>query len=183
VFEQREVVGGVWNATPGLDSPIDDEFAIPRTQPSEIPPSATKDGEFLSPIYDELDTNIPHQIMNYCDQKFPQGSSLFPQHRKVLDYLQQYAEDIKPLLRLGVQVLDVVAIENSMWSIRTKSIRTPEITTAVYDAVVVSSGHYDDPFIPDIMGLKAWNAAHPGIISHSKYYRRPEIYKNKVSLN
>ena len=51
-----------------------------------------------------------------------------------------------------------------------------------YDAVVVASGHYNDPFIPDIPGLVDFDKAYPGAISHSKFYRRPNDFKDKVRM-
>ena len=58
-------------------------------------------------IVDVLETNIPHTLMNYSDAAFPSGSSLFPKHVVVRQYLHDYAKDLVPLLSLSTQVLRV----------------------------------------------------------------------------
>ncbi|GAM40417.1 hypothetical protein TCE0_039r12756 [Talaromyces pinophilus] len=48
-----------------------------------------------------------------------------------------------------------------------------------FDAVVVASGHYHLPAIPDIPGLIEYDKKYPGKITHSKYYRRANHYAGK----
>lgn len=45
---------------------------------------------------------------------------------------------------------------------------------------MVASGHYHSPNIPDIPGLKEWKDRWPELVSHSKAYRRPDEFKDKV---
>ncbi len=190
VFEQRSSVGGVWSAKPTETE--DSNFTIPRTNPSSVTNEPVWTGslekprfKFVSPVYDMLDTNIPHFLMNYSDQGFPKGSSLFPHHTVVKEYLEQYAHEIRPFIKLGVQVIDVKAATNdrdTKWIIKTQDILSQQETVETYDAVVVANGHYDDLYVPEIKGIKAWESAYPGTISHPKYYRRPGQYRDKVSL-
>ncbi|KAI4668800.1 uncharacterized protein J4E78_002628 [Alternaria triticimaculans] len=49
-----------------------------------------------------------------------------------------------------------------------------------FDAVVVASGHYHTPRIPDTPGLAEWKRRFPGRVQHSKSYRRPENAEHKV---
>lgn len=188
VFEQRAEVGGVWNYTPL--NVADNDFSIPRTQPTKLPdtPIWAKDdaasaaAQFVSPVYDFLETNIPHSLMNYSDQKFPDGSALFPKHVVVKKYLDDYAVDIKDLLRLETQVLGVKRIKDGSrvcWEVEVLDLKTRQKRTEEFDAVAVASGHYNDPFIPDIKGLAQFNEMHPGAVSHSKFHRRPDQYQGK----
>ncbi|KAH7362154.1 thiol-specific monooxygenase [Plectosphaerella cucumerina] len=164
VFEQKATVGGVWVYSPwnsDSDTPID---------------------EFASPVYDFLETNIPHTLMNYSDLKFPEDSSLFPRHQVVKKYLDGYAEPLKPLISLSTQVLSVKKIAvagKRVWEIQTRNLETKETTVGHFDAVLVANGHYNDEFLPDIPGLDAFRAAHPGSILHSKLYRNPDQYRDK----
>jgi cation diffusion facilitator CzcD-associated flavoprotein CzcO len=184
-------VGGVWNATPNIRT--DKHFTIPQTRPSTIPSEpvhghGAEGGEnnfdFLSPIYDNMDTNIPQMLMKYSDHAFPEGTSLFTQHDVVLEYLERYADEVRHLIRFGTQVLDVYAIMESggreTWSITTRKIKTGEVSVSIFDAVIVASGHYNDPYVPDIPGIREWNTTYPGSISHSKFYRKPNDFKDKV---
>jgi hypothetical protein len=49
-----------------------------------------------------------------------------------------------------------------------------------FDALVVASGHYHSPRVPDIPGLKEWKQRWPSRVQHSKNYRDPEEYRNQV---
>jgi cation diffusion facilitator CzcD-associated flavoprotein CzcO len=193
VFEQRLNVGGVWNATPDITD--DKTFTIPQTQPiqseagpvwkSEAKGSAEK-LQFLSPIYDNLETNIPRTLMNYSDLPFPKDTALFPHFSVVLRYLERYADDVRHLIRFGTQVLEVhPIIKTGKWSVTTHDLKMKDSVSemTVFDAVIVANGHYNDPFVPAIKGIEEWNTAYPGSISHSKYYRRPDEFKNKVKTD
>ncbi|KAH6686754.1 thiol-specific monooxygenase [Plectosphaerella plurivora] len=164
IFEQKATVGGVWVYSPwnsDSDGPGDD---------------------FASPVYDFLETNIPHTLMNYSDLKFPEDSSLFPRHQVVKKYLDDYAEPLKPILSLSTQVLSAKKIPvtgRRVWEIKTRNLQTQEISEAHFDAVLVANGHYNDAFLPDIPGLNAFREAHPGSILHSKHYRNPDHYRDK----
>ncbi|KAK4700013.1 hypothetical protein P7C70_g6239, partial [Phenoliferia sp. Uapishka_3] len=47
-----------------------------------------------------------------------------------------------------------------------------------FDFVVVGNGHYTLPYVPLIEGLKSWE----GGISHSRWYRTPEPYRDETVL-
>jgi len=51
-----------------------------------------------------------------------------------------------------------------------KNLKTEEVSVSLFDAVIVANGHYNDPYVPKILGIREWNAAYPGSISHSKFY-------------
>lgn len=51
-----------------------------------------------------------------------------------------------------------------------------------FDAVIVASGHYHAPNIPDYPNLKAWKTAFPTRIMHSKLYRSPSLFAGKNVL-
>ncbi|GKT94374.1 thiol-specific monooxygenase [Colletotrichum tofieldiae] len=197
IFEQRDTVGGVW--TYSSLNVIDSDFSIPRTQPTKNPDTAIaveghEAKQFVSPVYDYLETNIPHTLMNYSDQKFPSDASLFPPHQVVKKYLEDYAEELKPSISLSTQVLSIKkAVNNSQvyWEIETRDLRTDETSKAQFDAVLVASGHYNDPFIPDIPGLAEFDKAHPGLFRtrnstemlHSTRTRLPVIVSEKTVPN
>ncbi|KAI9162659.1 hydantoinase B/oxoprolinase [Paramyrothecium foliicola] len=185
VYEQRNTVGGVWAYNPIRT--IDDDFSIPRPSPTKIPSTTIKAAgydavQFVTPVYDELETNVAHSMMNYSDHAFPDDTSLFPRHEAVNKYLQQYAEDIKSLISLSTQVLRAEkrsTIDQTYWEVETVDLTTNKKSTENFQAVFVASGHYNDPFVPDIQGLAEYNAAHPDSVSHSKYYKSPSDYKDK----
>ncbi|CAK7216768.1 monooxygenase [Sporothrix curviconia] len=161
VFDQRSVAGGLWNYTPLTDG-----------QPQE--------DAVVSPVYDLLETNIPHTLMNYTNEPFPSGSALFPEHAVVKSYLQRCAEPVAPLLSLQTEVLSVRKKSNGNgWTVETRHIPSGTTTATPFDAVVVANGHYSDPFVPAIPGLDSFRQKHPGVVSHAKFYRRAEDSADK----
>ncbi|EXJ60908.1 hypothetical protein A1O7_05061 [Cladophialophora yegresii CBS 114405] len=217
IYEQRDRVGGIWNLS---EPPRSKRIPIPQTDPryghGHHEDGATssdlnhrKDGvaasedlleslEFESPLYDYLETNIPKELMAFSDKPFPEDEPLFPSHPAVLQYLEEYADDVRHLIRFGTAVRDVrPAVDqdtdggherrdftdtgkgHERWDLTAQDIRSHETVKESYDAVVVANGHYTIPHVPDIKGLEEWNAAYPGVIIHSKAYRRPEDYRDK----
>ncbi|PYH42705.1 putative flavin dependent monooxygenase [Aspergillus saccharolyticus JOP 1030-1] len=187
VFEQRAVAGGVWNYSPPS---LKDQ--VPRTVPQLDPHQplqgpiwhTVKGGEepvFVSPIYRDLETNLPKEIMRYSDKLFKAKTQVLPKHATVKEYLQEYAEEIRHLIQFETQVSDVrkEVLGEGSWSVTTRSLRTGDTKTNSYDAVVVASGHYDLPFTPDIPGITHWNETYPGVISHSKLYDCAEQFRDK----
>ncbi|CAG9996785.1 unnamed protein product [Clonostachys byssicola] len=188
VFEQRPHTGGLWNYTPQHRR---DNFAIvPQTSPfvgedQPVPASHGVSGaEFVSPIYERLETNNATPLMGFGDFPFPENSQLFATHDTVRKYVQAYGKGVEHMIQFNTQVVDVrlipaTASSRDSWSVTTQRFADKEVNTTVYDAVVVASGHFTVPWIPDIPGMKAWETKFPGSIHHAKYFRRPEDYSGK----
>ncbi|OAA41169.1 Flavin monooxygenase-like protein [Beauveria brongniartii RCEF 3172] len=198
IYEQRASTGGVWNTSPLQQEP---GFSIPRASPSSAHEYAVverdppRDGHgddarvaLVSPIYDDLETNIPHSLMRYTDLAFPAGTPLFPAHETVLAYLRRYGQDVEHLASFATQVRDVRktvtddGTRRAWWRVEVQDIKSGAVSAERFDAVVVASGHYSDPFVPDVPGIAAFEAAHPGAIMHSKFYRRPAQFTGKKVL-
>lgn len=192
VYEQRTTVGGIWNLS---DNVVSRNVSVPQIDPwygtrSGVHSDRNGDAlEFESPLYDYLETNIPKQLMAYCDAPFPESDPLFPRHEAVLDYLKRYAEDVTSLIRFSskvrnvdLQVEDWEGRKKDIWSVSSTDLRTGVETTESYDALVVANGHYTVPYIPAIAGLEQFNQRYPGVVLHSKAYRRPEDFTDKKVL-
>ncbi len=170
-MEQRSNVGGLWNY---LSLPKNPAARTPVPQPD---PKYTEDA-VISPVYDLLETNIPRGLMGFSDLPWDNKCQLFPEHETVLRYLEKYAKDVKHLIRFDTTVTNVSLTGDERWEVHSRSRRAGE-EVEVFDAVLVASGHFDVPYVPDVRGMKAWNAAYPGSIVHSKYYRRPADFSEK----
>ena len=123
--------------------------------------------------------------MAYSDKPFPADAPLFPKHGMVLQYLDEYAEDIKHLIHFQTQVIDVrlmTQASRDQWEVTTLNLPSSETKISTYDAVVVATGHYTVPNVPDIKGVDRWNRSYPTRIIHSKAYRVPEAYRDKKVL-
>ena len=195
VFEQQASFGGVWNYTNDPDGTID----VPQTNPFQpldkpawlpvpSPNPRTKGNDrretnaaFVSPMYRDLETNIPHVLMKHSDADSLETHQLFPTRQTVIGYLSKYAKSIRNLVLFQTQVCDIRRTQDILgaWLVRYRDLQSQRTYEAVYDAVLVASGHYTVPTIPDIKGIAHWHEINQGVISHSKYYRRPDSYTNK----
>ena len=202
VFEQRGSMGGIWNSTPSLRSePL---FAVPQTNPAgmiEEPiwydtvsqsnkskaTSRIARGEgtpsFVSPVYDRLETNIPRSLMGFSDLNWPDETQLFPKHDNVLKYIQEYGKDVEDLVKLQTQITNVEPTDDNRaggWKLTFRDLHTGVQRKELFDTVIVANGHFIVPYVPDIAGIREWNDKYPGVISHSKYFRNPESFANRV---
>ncbi|CAK7207516.1 monooxygenase [Sporothrix eucalyptigena] len=175
VFDQRPVAGGLWNYTPLEGEDVNQDVDGPHTTPSATLESPMR---IVSPVYDLLETNIPHTLMNYAEQPFPEKSALFPKHVVVKEYLQQCAEPVQALLSLETQVSKVTKTDSG-WTVDTRHLPSGTTSTIPFDAVIVANGHYSDPFVPDIKGLSTFAEQHPDVVTHAKFYRRAETFADK----
>lgn len=143
---------------------------------------ALKEPVFVSPIYEKLETNIPRGLMGFKDLDWPQDSQLFPKHQTVLEYIEDYGRDVHDTIRYSTQITNVTPLSDdptTSWSVTSRDLHTSASTTETYDAVIVANGHFITPYIPDIPNITDCDKAHPGLVSHSKYYRRPEEFSGK----
>lgn len=202
LFEQRSRPGGIWIYTG--EQRDENLFDIPQTNPNkdvQKPEWQSKEAvangsidtngingasripSFLSPMYEKLETNIPRGLMGFQDLDWPSDSQLFPTHQTVLKYIDDYSADVQNLVRYCTQVTSINPVDpnktSSSWTVTTRNLITNEDTSEVYDAVIVANGHFIVPYIPPMDGIKEWAAQHPGRISHSKYYRKPEDFNTK----
>lgn len=186
VYEKNPEVGGVWY----YSRKPSEKLYVPQTSPfcAPDPPIQPKEEGapvFPSPMYETLHTNIPHTLMKYGDQDFPQGELIFPSRKVVQDYLVEYSQEIRHLIKFSTQVSAVTLRREGakdLWDVETESIVDGQKSKDTYDAVVVASGHYATTFIPEVKGIKEFHETHPGVISHAKTYRVPEDYAGKKVL-
>lgn len=101
-----------------------------------------------------------------------------------MQYLKEYAKDVKHLMKFHTQVTEVLQRndENASWSVCYKDLVSNKAAQGIYDAVVLATGHHSVPYIPDIPGIREWNIRYPGTISHSKFYQRGQNFLDQKVL-
>lgn len=182
----------------------------PGSGACSLPPVSRRERRppiFPSAMYDDLHTNIPHTLMRYSDLGFTldgegegthESCEIFPSRQVVQEYLLRYARDVRHLIRFSTQVTNISLQEPSSsntpganssqrqpqiqdkWTLGITNLLTDASRTEIYDAVVVSSGHYSAPYIPSTTpDISAFAAAHPGVISHAKTYRSASAFVGK----
>ncbi|EXJ82443.1 hypothetical protein A1O3_06256 [Capronia epimyces CBS 606.96] len=176
LFERRDKTGGIWNR----DSP--------HSTTSCSFANACSDNascKYPSPIYDGLESNIPSPVMQYSDYPFVNKTPLLPRHHEVLQYLRDYASDVQDHISFNSEVIAVSPSSpsaRSKWTLTIRHVDSGIQHEEQYDAVVVATGRYDHPFVPEIPGLEEWKQQHPDTIIHSKFYRNPSAFIDKKVL-
>ncbi|KAI8913923.1 hypothetical protein DFJ77DRAFT_431526 [Powellomyces hirtus] len=167
-LEKQAEVGGVW---------VPSKTATPPDLPS-------------TPIYDSLTTNLPHPIMRFTAHPFPAGTPLYPTHHIVRQYLSSYSEHfgLGKYIRFGHEIIRA-SWKDGKWSIRVRRIpREEQQSTSdksyleTFDYLLLCSGHYNLPFIPQWPGISDWSSTKTHQLSHSIYYRSATPFKDKVVL-
>lgn len=159
LFEERSEFGGVWTNQ------------STTTQPS--------------PMYEGLETNVPHTMMTFTDHQWPRDTPVFPPHEQVRTYLRTYAQikvenesSANITYYRGQKVVDLRQLPSGQWKIKTKSNYIG--LEDMWDAVVVAAGNYNDPHITDPeLGREAWLQC-GYLIMHSSSFTNAECFTDKV---
>ncbi|XP_067412870.1 uncharacterized protein [Emydura macquarii macquarii] len=162
VFEASSRVGGTWVYT--------EETA---QRPDGLP--------IHSSMYRDLRTNLPKEVMAFPDLPFDPSLPSFLHHSDVLAYLESYTDHfrIREHIRFSWLVDAVSPAEGSegSWDVMACWAQDRRVqATERFDAVLVCSGHYSNPFIPPIPGLGTFT----GLLLHSHQYRCPEPFAGRT---
>ncbi|KAK0670669.1 hypothetical protein QBC41DRAFT_363896 [Cercophora samala] len=140
------------------------------------------------PCYKGLRNNVPTYLMESSLGRWPNGTEPVVGQRDVECYIQHLAEahdvDAHTLFQTRVEEVKK-AQDGSKWELRSVTLEKGESGVRFierlsrFDRVVVASGHYNMPRIPDIAGLLEWKARFPSRIIHSKQYRNPQRFQGQ----
>ncbi|KAI0006652.1 hypothetical protein F4779DRAFT_555084 [Xylariaceae sp. FL0662B] len=203
VFERREGPGGCWIGD-GIPPPhisdlaslaertADPPVAIPERLPAQT--SKSSQPRFTeSSIYPYLETNVHFLAMQFTQEPIPPELSEWSKgihgpdtpfrHWKVL---RRYVESL--IERRGYH--DLISYSTTVeraekvgeeWKVtlRKEGENSDYWWVEWFDAVVVASGHYAVPYIPQIQGLQEFEKAQPGSVIHSKHFRGRQAYHGK----
>lgn len=164
VFEQNHDIGGQWLYDPNVQNEN---------------PLGKFNGNFPnvhSSIYASLRIASPREIMGFSDfpfvvRKLGRDTRRFPGHKELLLYLKDFCDwfGLRELIRFNTRVEYVGMLDSCLcddvgkeikWVVRSRDYHRREIigeeillVEEVFDAVVVASGHYTHPRLPNIKGM------------------------------
>ncbi|EED15675.1 FAD dependent oxidoreductase, putative [Talaromyces stipitatus ATCC 10500] len=200
VFERNKEVGGVWL--------FDDRQPVESIYPSIRPSEAEKTGDYEEiqetdrivlehappgPCYVGLRNNVSTPLMRVTLNAWPDKTPDFVSHRVMNEYIIETSRKsgVHAVTLFGAKVTNIEKVNEKLkWRVSWTELEAGDEVGKVkeqnkddlFDAVVVASGHYHAPRIPDIPGLADIKRLWPSRVFHSKGYRRPDSYAGKNVL-
>lgn len=165
---------------------------IPPSLPARTPRSS-QPRYAESSVYPYLETNVDAIPMSFSQESIPESRSAlsiskhgdntpFRHHSVIQKYIAGLVNrnGYEKLISYDTAV-ELAEKKGDEWRL---VLRRTEQNEDVwweewFDAVVVASGHYNVPYIPQIKGIEEFEATNPGSVKHSKMFRGRENYKNK----
>ncbi|NXJ08022.1 FMO3 monooxygenase, partial [Odontophorus gujanensis] len=158
-FEQSEDLGGLWRYT-------------------------EKPEEGRASIYCNVFTNSCKEMMCYPDFPFPDDYPNYIHNKRLYQYIRDYAQHFDLLRHIRFKTL-VTKIKKrpdfsatGQWEVVTQ--RDGKEEAAVFDAVMVCTGHHVYPNLPlaSFPGIEKFK----GCYLHSREYKEPEKFRGKKVL-
>ncbi len=165
-FERQEDWGGIWNYTwrTGLD-----EYGEP----------------VHCSMYRYLWSNGPKECLEFADYTFEEhfGKPIasYPPREVLFDYIKGRVEKsgVRPWCRFRSPVRQVeYSDDTSKFTVTVNDLKADTLYSEEFDHVVVASGHFSTPNVPQFEGFESFN----GRILHSHDFRDALEFKDKDIL-
>ncbi|NWZ22045.1 FMO3 monooxygenase, partial [Asarcornis scutulata] len=158
-FERSEDIGGLWRYTEHVE-------------------------EGRASIYRTVFTNSCKEMMCYPDFPFPEDHPNYMHNARLQQYIRDYAQhfDLLRHIRFKTVVTNIRKRPDfratGQWEVVTQ--RDGKEETAVFDAVMICSGHHIYPNLPldHFPGIEKFK----GCYLHSREYKEPEKFRGKKVL-
>lgn len=119
----------------------------------------------------------------------PSNNEVFPTLSETHDYLKDFSKPLKDSIKVNIEVVAVYELpptstkenqelENGGWRVIIKDWNQGgKVEIQSWDVVILASGWTEKEYYPNTKGLE--KAKELGKVHHAKWYRNPEIYRNK----
>ena len=131
-------------------------------------------------MYRYLWSNGPKECLEFADYSFDEHFSKpipsFPPREVLYDYILGRAKkaNLKKYIKFDTTVINVI-FNGSKFEITSLNKKKNLISRENFDYLIVASGHFSVPFIPEYEGMNSF----PGRILHSHDFRDAEEFRNK----
>lgn len=160
-FEQSDKLGGTWVYSENIGK---DKHGL----------------DVHSSMYEDLETNLPIELMCYPNEPYPKSKHSFVSSDVVLSYYESFADkyNLRDYIKFENHVVRVKPLADNSWEVIVKALQSEAYETYNFDAILICSGHFHSVFIPNYDGRNEFN----GRQMHSHDYRSPEPFKNETIL-
>ena len=160
-FDKQSDLGGLWNYSWRTGS---DQYGDP------VPNS----------MYRYLWSNGPKECLEFADysfdEHFKQPIPSFPPREVLYDYILGRAKkaDVKKYVKFNTSITNVI-YNGEQFEVSSFNKKENITSKDNFDYVVVATGHFSVPYIPEYKGMKSF----PGRILHGHDFRDAEEFRNK----
>ena len=160
-FEKQSDWGGLWNYSWRTGS---DQYGDP----------------VHNSMYRYLWSNGPKECLEFADYSFDEhfGKPIpsFPPREVLYDYITSRVSkgNLRDKIKFNTRVVNTV-FKSDKFEVSYQDKENDKILTDHFDYVVVSTGHFSVPFIPEYKGMSSF----PGRIMHSHDFRDAEEFRGK----
>eukprot|EP00111_Clytia_hemisphaerica_P018413 TCONS_00054452-protein len=164
-FEKQAKLGGQWNFT--WHSGVD-EHGVPIS----------------NSMYEGLFSNSPKELKEFYDYTFDEhfGKAIpsYIRRESVLEYLMGRAAkyNIDRFVKSSTLVRDVKSLNKDQFKVNYEDLVTNEINEEIFDYIIVASGRFTTPNIPQLPGIETF----PGRVFHSHELRRMDELRSGDNL-
>ncbi|KAL3934286.1 MAG: hypothetical protein SGBAC_009964 [Bacillariaceae sp.] len=177
VLEAKAFSGGVW-----------------RYEEEQEEASSNDNDAGNNPMYRDLKTNRPKELMGYREKPWNGPGDSFVSHQAVQEYLMEYQREFdlekhiefsSPVQQLTIldkakEGHSALSPENESWPrIKLDYGKDGDEKSEIYDAVFVCKGSFTTPAMPEIPGLAEY---FDGQVLHSVSYDNPEAFSGQTVL-
>ncbi|KAJ5120907.1 uncharacterized protein N7515_010295 [Penicillium bovifimosum] len=194
VFERNKAAGGVWLYD--KRTPIEARYPSPKPSASQEYVEDARDERERKillhappgPCYESLTNNVSTPLLQTRLNEWPEGTALYVKHHVIKEYIQDTSKKagVEDVTKYSARVTRVHK-GGSKWTVHWTTLSDDQgivesQESATFDSVVVASGHYHTPLVPDIRGLPEAKSRWPEKVFHSKSFRRSEDFEGKNVL-
>ena len=128
-----------------------------------------------SGVWRDMHANTSRVVTRFSDLDHGPETPVFPHNREVLAYLEDYAARfaVAPRIRTSSPVEALERSADGGWTVRWREAGGERRQR--FARVVVASGRFRRPVLPDIPGLDAFDGA--GGVTHTFRYKQPVAYR------
>ncbi|XP_015795891.1 dimethylaniline monooxygenase [N-oxide-forming] 5 [Tetranychus urticae] len=126
--------------------------------------------------------NSSKEMSAYSDFPPPKEFANYMHNTAMYQYFEMYAErfGVREFIQFETKVIKVEPADDyddtGRWRVVTQSLKTKEITSRVFDGVMVCTGHHVKPLVPTFKGQEKFK----GRIIHTHSYKKPNPFENET---
>jgi cation diffusion facilitator CzcD-associated flavoprotein CzcO len=198
-YDQHPPATGCYSTPPRTPTPTESRSQSTASERSQLFDLTTNELEIRhappGPCYEGLKNNVGLRQMKTTLADWPEGLDDFVSQKHLEEYIQSISRStgVDNIAQYHTRVERISkSARGSPWVVRTTTLTRADegqdhrtgLTETIweFDGVVIASGHYNMPRIPDVPGLKEWKKRFPNRVMHSKAYRSPAGFKDKRVL-